>query len=116
MVQRLLRKLALAVNRIESGCLRSCPNMLCNVVLDPVDEARCLRREANAKERVNREGCITKPGIPVIPIADSTYDFWQAGRGSSYYRARGLESEQLQGQRRSVHLFPPASPISACAQ
>ncbi len=76
-------------------------DMLFDRVEHPAQKPRRLVRKAHAQERVDREGRIADPCIPVVPIPHSADLFRQGGRGRRDDRAVLEMIQQLERDGRS---------------
>ena len=113
MTQCRLGKLAVALDREDRRDRHSRAEVLGRVILNPAHEARRLISEADAEKSVNCEGCITEPGVAVIPVAGASDDFGEASGGCGNNCSRRVERKELQYQCRSLHLLTPATAIGA---
>ena len=114
MVEGLLRELGSSVNAVHQ--LQGTGAVIVGVlpaVLEPVLEARGLVGKADAQQAVEREGRVTNPGIPIVPVALSTDRFRQTASGSRHDGAGWLEGQKLERQCGTLHDLAPATRISA---
>src|SRR6516164_5392855 len=116
-VERLLGKLGAAVEaihelqRADAAAVRLLP-----AVLEPASKARRLLGEADAQERVKREGRITDPGIAIVPVPLAADVLGQAARRRRHYRSRRLERQELERDGGPLDDFSPAAHVSAPGQ
>src|SRR6185295_10793088 len=65
----------------------------------PVHEVAGLLDEADAHERVRREGGVADPGVAVVPVAPAAQVLGQAAGDGGHHGPARLVGEELQRQR-----------------
>jgi hypothetical protein len=76
-------------------------------ILNPPHETGGLICEPNAEQRVQSEGGVANPRVPVVPVALAAHFFGKTARGSRDNCSRWFESQQFQRQRGALYHFPP---------
>src|SRR6185312_9118190 len=74
-----------------------------------------LLRISQSDQRIDREGRVADPGIPVIPVALSADGLRQAERGGGDDRSITAAGQQLQHQAAAVDDVYPATVIGTSA-
>src|ERR1700674_1257677 len=97
-LQRLLRKLGVALDREDDRAGSFRIDVFGGVIFDPAHEGSSLLSEADAQKAINCKGGIAHPGVAVIPVARPSDDFRQTRGGRGNDRAGGLKSKKLQRQ------------------
>ena len=98
MLQRLLRKLGVALDREDDRAGSFRIDVFGRVIFDPAHEGSSLLSETDAQKCINREGGVAHPGVAVVPVASAPDDFRQTRGWRCNDRAGGLKSKKLQRQ------------------
>ena len=98
MIQRLLRKIVVTLNRKDDRAGPGRMGVLGRVIFDPAHKGSSLVSEADAQKCINREGGVAHPGVAVVPVASAPDDFRQTRGWRCNDRAGGLKSKKLQRQ------------------
>src|SRR6266568_8281281 len=107
--QRLLAEVVTAIDPVHD-LERAVRAELPAARLDPVHEGASLG-EAQALERIQREGGVPDPGVPIVPVAVAPKPLREPERGRSDHGAVLGRGEEHEGQGRAVDHLPPAPPV-----
>jgi len=112
-IQCLLGKLVVALDREDNWAGRFRMGMLGRATFQPAHEGSGLGLESEAQKSINRKGSIANPGVPVVPVASASDDFRQTRSGGCNDRSGRFKGKKLQRQGRSVYLIPPPPVVGA---
>ena len=83
--------------------------------LHPFHERRRFLQETQGHQRVDGEGGVPQPAVAVVPVPAAAQFLRQRRGGRGDQRPRRVVDEQLEGQRRPLHGFPPAAAVAGLA-
>src|SRR4029450_5045929 len=88
-------------------------NLITDPVAHPKSKSGCLLGEPKTEQRVYREGCISNPGVPIVPVTFAAYLLGQRRRRCRDNATARRVRHELQRDRGPLERFAPPSGIGA---
>jgi len=112
MRQDLFDQIAGTVDAIHDVERPACAaHLVMNPLAQPAPERRCLLGESQPEQRIYREGCISHPRVPVVPVTLPADLFGQRGRWRCHDSATRRVGHELQSDCGALQCLPPPARV-----